>query len=107
MAGMRSGIRSSGLAKYAIDYPLKDRVICTDDSRYQFKWRDGDNDDSGYHIYMDAIGYSWDPNYNIGDNLKEGLLLSYGSNIDLDIINHNADSLNKEANDVLDYQVSI
>jgi len=27
--------------------------------------------------YADAIGYSWDPNYNIGDNLNEGLLLSY------------------------------
>ncbi|KPK87428.1 hypothetical protein AMJ80_12130 [bacterium SM23_31] len=26
---------------------------------------------------------------------------------DLEIINHNSDSLNKEANDVLDYQVSI
>ncbi|GAH73632.1 unnamed protein product, partial [marine sediment metagenome] len=22
--------------------------------------------------YVDAIGYSWDPNYNIGDNLNEG-----------------------------------
>ena len=29
------------------------------------------------------------------------------NNKDLDIINQNADSLNKEANDVLDYQVSI
>jgi len=27
--------------------------------------------------WFDAIGYSWDPNYNIGDNLKEGLLLGY------------------------------
>lgn len=24
---------------------------------------------SDYHNYYDAIGYSWDPNYNIGDNL--------------------------------------
>ena len=44
MLHFKNGIQ--GLAKYAIDYPLKDRVICTDDSRYQFKWRDGDNDDS-------------------------------------------------------------
>ena len=44
MEHFKNGIQ--GLAKYAIDYPLKDRVICTDDSRYQFKWRDGDNDDS-------------------------------------------------------------
>ncbi|MFX1344150.1 MAG: hypothetical protein ACFFBC_00095 [Promethearchaeota archaeon] len=26
-----------------------------------------------YGCYFDAIGYSWDPKYNIGDNLKEGL----------------------------------
>ncbi|MFX1284153.1 MAG: Ig-like domain-containing protein [Promethearchaeota archaeon] len=25
----------------------------------------------------DAFGFSWDPNYNVGDNLNEGLLLSY------------------------------
>ena len=25
----------------------------------------------------DAVGYSWDPNYSIGDNLNEGLLLSF------------------------------
>ncbi len=29
------------------------------------------------NLYVDAIGYSWDPNYNIGENLNEGLLLSY------------------------------
>ncbi|MFX1306441.1 MAG: hypothetical protein ACFFDG_06435 [Promethearchaeota archaeon] len=26
---------------------------------------------------VDAIGLSWDPNYNVGNNLNEGLLLSY------------------------------
>ena len=32
---------------------------------------------SGYvYIDFDAIGYSWDPNYDIGDNLNEGLLLN-------------------------------
>lgn len=30
-----------------------------------------------YNIFLDAIGYSWDPYYNIGDNLNEGLLLSF------------------------------
>jgi hypothetical protein len=39
---------------------------------------------SGYHIYYDAWGESWDPNYNIGDNLDEGLLLSYQNSISLD-----------------------
>lgn len=31
---------------------------------------------------LDALAYSWDPNYNIGDNNDEGLLLSYDTNID-------------------------
>ena len=32
---------------------------------------------SGFTIWWDAVGYSWDPAYGIGDNLNEGLLLSY------------------------------
>jgi hypothetical protein len=39
---------------------------------------------NNYHTYIDGIGFSWDPNYNIGDNLKEGLLLSYKSTTPLD-----------------------
>ena len=35
-------------------------------------------------IYLDAFGYSWDPNYNVGDNLNEGLLLSYENTTNLD-----------------------
>jgi hypothetical protein len=34
--------------------------------------------------YYDALGFSWDPNYSIGDNLNEGLLLSYDSTTTLD-----------------------
>ncbi|MFX1419640.1 MAG: hypothetical protein ACFE9N_12030 [Promethearchaeota archaeon] len=30
-----------------------------------------------YRFFVDAIGFSWDPNYNIGYNLNEGLLLSF------------------------------
>jgi len=37
-----------------------------------------------YHEYFDSLGYSWDPNYSIGDNLNEGLLLSYDNNTALD-----------------------
>lgn len=46
-------------------------------------------------IYIDAIGYSWDPNYNSGDNWKEGLLLTFEANFDLDWM---AYSLNEQAN---------
>ena len=31
--------------------------------------------------YVDAVSYSWDPHYIIGDNYNGGLLLSYDSNI--------------------------
>ena len=36
-----------------------------------------------YNCYIDAIGYSWDPVYYIGDNLEEGLTLSFSCDIDL------------------------
>ena len=36
------------------------------------------------YLWVDAIGYSWDPNYYIGDNLEEGLLLSYENSTNLD-----------------------
>jgi len=39
---------------------------------------------SNYYAYIDAIGYSWDPDYNIGDNFNEGLLLSYDNTTTLD-----------------------
>ncbi|NVM36487.1 MAG: hypothetical protein HWN81_12900 [Candidatus Lokiarchaeota archaeon] len=36
------------------------------------------------NMWLDAVGYSWDTDYTIGDNLNEGLLLSYVNNIVLD-----------------------
>ncbi len=44
-------------------------------------------------VYYDAIGYSWDPNYNIGDNLNEGLLLSYANSTSLDWVGYSLDGL--------------
>ena len=43
-------------------------------------------------IYFDAVGYSWDPNYNIGDYLNEGLLVSYTNTTQLDWIGYSLDS---------------
>ncbi|MFX1497671.1 MAG: SBBP repeat-containing protein [Promethearchaeota archaeon] len=51
-------------------------------------------DATNFHFYIDAVGYSWDPNYNIGDNLYEGLLLSYESNINSDWWEYSLDSQN-------------
>lgn len=37
-----------------------------------------------YHEYFDAIGFSWDPNYDLGDNMDEGMFLSYDNTTSLD-----------------------
>ncbi|MFX1377275.1 MAG: OmpL47-type beta-barrel domain-containing protein [Promethearchaeota archaeon] len=42
---------------------------------------------------FDAIGFSWDQNYNIGDNLNEGLLISYNTSIIFDWISYSLDEL--------------
>ncbi|MFX0006167.1 MAG: hypothetical protein ACFFAV_05495 [Candidatus Hermodarchaeota archaeon] len=46
---------------------------------------------SGYHHYVDAVGYSWDPNYEIGDNENEGLLLSLETNFTPEWIGYSLD----------------
>ena len=46
---------------------------------------------TGYDNYFDAIGYSWDPTYLIGENLKEGLLLSFENSTNLDWIGYSLD----------------
>jgi hypothetical protein len=43
------------------------------------------------YMYVDAVGYSWDPAYEIGDNLEEGLRLSYYNNTHLDWIAYSLD----------------
>ncbi|MFX1590633.1 MAG: hypothetical protein ACFFC1_21065, partial [Promethearchaeota archaeon] len=44
------------------------------------------------YLWVDAIGYSWDPNYNIGDNLEEGLLLGYENSTNLDWVGYSLDN---------------
>jgi len=46
----------------------------------------------GNYAYCDALGYSWDPNYNIGDNLNEGLLLDFKSKNQLEWKAYSLDS---------------
>ena len=41
--------------------------------------------------YWDAFGFDWEDNYNIGDNLNEGLLLGFNSNVTLDAIGYSLD----------------
>ena len=48
--------------------------------------------DNTRHDYLDAIGFSWDTNYDIGDNLNENLLLSYDSITTLDWQGYSLDS---------------
>lgn len=44
--------------------------------------------------YLDAIGFSWDVKYNLGDNLNEGLLLSFKNSTQLDWIGYSLDTQN-------------
>ena len=48
--------------------------------------------DDAFHCYIDAIGYSWDENYDIGDNLDEGLLLSFENSTTLDWMGYSLDN---------------
>ncbi|MFX1238017.1 MAG: FG-GAP repeat domain-containing protein [Promethearchaeota archaeon] len=47
----------------------------------------------GNIAYVDAIGYSWDPYYNIGDNLHEGLLLDLEHSPYLEWMGYSLDNL--------------
>jgi len=50
--------------------------------------------ESGVYGYLDGVGYSWDPNYHVGDNLKEGLHIGFETNIELDWIGYSLDNQN-------------
>ncbi|MBY8985764.1 MAG: hypothetical protein KGD65_11885, partial [Candidatus Lokiarchaeota archaeon] len=42
--------------------------------------------------YIDALGYSWDPNYNIGENMEEGLLVSFDTGVPLHTMSYSLDN---------------
>jgi len=44
-----------------------------------------------FDSYWDAFGFSWDPNYQIGHNKNEGLLLSYENSTNLEWIGYSLD----------------
>ncbi|MFX1276125.1 MAG: hypothetical protein ACFFBP_06225 [Promethearchaeota archaeon] len=69
------------------DQPLTASV----DSVTSFKISTNQLGSSDYSSYVDAIGYSWDPNYNIGDNINEGLLLNYENSTVLDWMGYSLD----------------
>ncbi|NVM27244.1 MAG: VCBS repeat-containing protein [Candidatus Helarchaeota archaeon] len=45
-------------------------------------------------VYIDALGLSWNPEYAIGDNVDEGLLLNFTSEIVLDEMGYSLDGGN-------------
>lgn len=51
-------------------------------------------EDYNYHCYVDALAYSWDSGYIIGDNQNEGLLLSYDNSTSLDWQGYSFDGQN-------------
>jgi hypothetical protein len=47
---------------------------------------------NGYsNWYLDALSFSWDPNYIVGENLNEGLLLSFENTTALDWMGYSLD----------------
>ena len=46
--------------------------------------------------YFDAFGYSWEADYSVGNNRKQGLLLSYDSSITLDSVKYSIDGLSSK-----------
>jgi hypothetical protein len=44
-----------------------------------------------YNVFFDAVGYSWDSHYSIGDNRYEGLLLSFENSTALNWIGYSLD----------------
>ncbi|UCC19769.1 MAG: hypothetical protein JSV62_00395 [Promethearchaeota archaeon] len=46
---------------------------------------------SNYHYYIDAIGFSWDNNYNVADNRNEGVLLGFDKNFEHSWISYSLD----------------
>ena len=55
-----------GISEYAIEYPLKNAITCSDQNRQQFNWRDGDN---GNHVICDSKMYHL--TRKLGKSLKE------------------------------------
>jgi len=55
-----------GICNYAIEYPLYNSLTCTDQNRQQFKWIDGDNDNS---VIYDNKMYHL--SQKLGKSLKE------------------------------------
>ncbi|MFX1500281.1 MAG: hypothetical protein ACFFDH_04870 [Promethearchaeota archaeon] len=45
-----------------------------------------------YDVYIDAVGYSWDENYQIGDNFNEGLYLSFTNSTVLEWMGYSLDN---------------
>ncbi len=70
-------INGEEFGDYAFIYDIKpDRL------RFQM------DDVSVGEYYIDAVGFSWDPNYNIGDNINEGLLLNFTNPTQLDAMGY-------------------
>ena len=70
-------------------YGLSDSL--TSFTRIQFN---PDYGEVGGNMWVDAIGYSWVPNYNIGDNHYEGLLIDYVSIVNITDITYQLDDDN-------------
>ena len=75
--------------------------VCIDDTPYAPQYavfpsnilnlHMGSNSSAIATVDLDAFGFSWDPDYSIGDNLNEGLLLSYENGTNLEWTGYSLD----------------
>ena len=74
-----------------IGYSYRNSPSSLDRVRFQISDIGGHQDQ---YMYADAFGYSWDSNYNIGDNWDEGLLLSLELNESIFLLEYSLDNQN-------------
>ena len=70
-------------------YPFDDGTPVS--LKYYYQRSHWSADHPSYSAFHDAISYSWDPGYNIGDNLNEGLLLSINTTTEFDWMGYSLD----------------
>ena len=76
-------------------YSYRNSPSSLDRVRFQIS-TDGEHQDQ--YMYADAVGYSFDPNYNLGDNLYEGLFIGFELNSSLYTLEY---SLDNQANETI------
>jgi hypothetical protein len=97
--------RPKGYAKYALEYSLKNRVVCTDSSRKKFKWKDSDgeiiDDNNGMQLTTKFFRVIKEKNFSLCRELLHELgdkydhAVSSGNQLEMDFISELTDNICK------------